>query len=267
MNEWKALTARVSLFSSVQPSLQVMSALEIYKRIWKSEPERFQKSMNPLAPSIAQGRGTSLGYACSLQSSRIDINLMPLVSDSEATESTFQVIEDPTQLYRELSMIIGEVGKSGISDSVMRVALFVQFVNLTANVVEANRAATEAIPEQYRIKLSDEEAFALQLSRPRTIRGVENIKMNFITKWSVEQFQVVTIAMPTNTMPTLGPAAGIGVPNVVEYIGASVAIDCNNIPALVPLSSAQQSTLLNEGLIYSAQMQRNYGVNIKDFGE
>ena len=266
MSEWTALLARITIFPAPL-SVTLPSALDLYKKVWEGDPTSFQGPTNPLSPSLAQGKHAGLAISCSVHQSRIDFNLSPVGPESASETPKLFVIEDSKELHDEFASIARTIGKGLLATSVLRVATFLQFVSIEANSMEANKALMSIVPEQYRIKLGDEEEFVLQISRPRTSEHVEKLKMNLITKWSVQRFQVVSLLVPMGAVPIVAaPQSGIA-PQVTEFITASVGFDINNAPVAAdrPLSSGQQSSLLLEGLAHTARSMREDGLKIKGF--
>jgi len=264
MSEWKALAGRVTLF--LQPegaSGSELSALELYKRIWEADPDNFQKSTNPLFPSQAQGKRLGLTVACSVHPLRIDFNLAPTAAEIQSSQPALSLIEDTTQLRTELMQIATVLGKAVVPNTCIRVALFVHFVNVNPNVVEANKKLISIMPEQYRVRLTNEEEFALQINSPRPSLKFKDLRMNFISKWSVDRIQVLTISLPMGGAPAAAQP-GIGVPRAHEFIAAGVSFDCNNVPDK-SLSADQQSALLFEGLTFATKAQYDYGLKVEGF--
>ena len=261
MSEWKAIVGRITIFPA-SSSVALPSALDLYRKMWEGDPINFQGPTNPLSPSLAQGKRAQLGISCSVNPARIDFTLSPVGPESASEAPRFFVIEDSQELHDELARIARFVGQGLLANPILRVATFLQFVSVEANSTEANKTLMSVVPEQYRIRLSDEEEFILQLSRPRMSERRENLKMNLITKWSVERFQVFSLLIP------MGAALQSGVaPQVTEFIAASVGFDNNNVPvsANKPLPNSQQSSLLLEGLAHTAMSMREGRLNIKGF--
>lgn len=266
MNEWKALVGRITVFPAPQSSVALPSALDLYKKVWEGEPLNFQGPTNPLSQSLAQGKRAGLGIGCSVHPLRIDFNLSPVGRESPSEPPRLSVIENSKEFHDELARIARMVGRDLLANSILRVATFLQFVSIEANSAEANKALMSIVPEQYRIALSNEEEFILQINRPRMSEQVEKLKMNLITKWSVERFQLVSLLFSMGAAPIVVSQSS-GAPQVNEFIAASVSFDNNNVPvpADKPLSSSQQSLLLLEGLAHTAISMREGRLNIKGF--
>lgn len=262
MSEWKALNGRITLFPTAASSPSP-SALELYRRVWGSDPDSFQKQPNALLPTIAQGSRNGITTSCFSHPTRIDFNLLPVSAPSEMADMSLVLIEDTNQLHADLMRIIGILAEGIVSNSVSRVALGVQFITVKPNLVEANRTLTKVMPDQYRIKLTDEEDFIFQINRPRMSSKVGTVRMNFLTKWSMERLQILTMAIPASGIAT-SKESSFTPANVREFLAASVSFDNNNAPTSA-LTSSQQSSLLLEGLTAAAAMQRDLGLNIGGF--
>ena len=266
MNEWKSSGGRITLFPAAVSS-PALSALDLFRQVWGEEPDGFQKQANPLAPSVAHGNRNGLKTGCLAQPARIDFNLTPPSPKQEETqdEVSFPLIGDTGLLRAELSRIIDIVDRKAVLSSVVRVALGVQFLALEPSAAEANRVLTAHIPEQYGVKISDEEDFIFQINRPYPSRSAEGIKTNFITKWSVDRLQILTFAVsaggPTTTSAQT-PASGS---QTAEFIAASVNFDINNVPTTTPLPNGHPASVLREALTAVARMQQAIGLNIEGF--
>jgi hypothetical protein len=266
MNEWKASGGRITLFPSAPVSSPLSSALELYRRVWREDPDNFQKQANPLTPTVARGKRGVVTASCFTHPARIDFTLTPTSSAHEVAQLSFPLIEDTSQLLPELVRILDAIGEGVISDSIFRVALNVQFLVLKPSFAEANQAITVIIPSQYGVRITGEEDFVFQINRPYTSREVGTIKMNSLTKWSVDRLQVLTMAVPMGGAPTPASVAATSVSRQTkEFIAASVTFDNNNVPTGTPIPSAQQSLLLYEALTLAAQTQQDIGLNIKGF--
>jgi hypothetical protein len=269
MNEWKPLNGRITVFpvvsSALYSSTPSSSIVELYRRLWDGEPDGFQNQNNALLPTVAHGKRNGLTAQLLSHPARIDLNLLP-ASDPDIGSTSLVLIEDTNQFHTELKHLIEVFSRGHVTDSASRVAISVQFVNLQSSVVEANKAVAKALPDPYRIKLTDEHDFVLQLNRPRPSRKVEGIGMNFLTKWSTERLQVMRMAISSGGV-LISPAKGAQ-PDVqaTEFPAASLSFDHNNAPdPSKPLKGGQQSSLLAEGLDAIESVQKEIGLNVKGF--
>lgn len=264
MDVWKAIQARVSVFTSA-PLLP--SVLDLYKAMWNGEPDNLQKSPNRMMPSSAKARRGNLTIGCQLLPQRIDFYIAASPKPSQNRFEGFDLIEDASELRRELLAIVTNIGKMTISDKINRIAFSAQFHSIKSSIAEANKAIVVVIPERYRPQLQTEEEFILQINNVRASNEFKDIRMNYISKWSVERIKVVSVVLPADSMaPTAGPPEGIGATRTHEYLTASVTFDHNNSPTeKEPLSTTQQSSLLLEGFVAAQEAQKTYGLNIKGF--
>ncbi len=270
MNEWEIYLGRITLFPAMPTSSPLPSALDLYRQIWGSDPDHFQKQANPLLPTVAQGRRGSLMVNCTGQAVRIDFNLQ--AAPSQVPQTTVALIDRPIELRDELmriinflggSLVLGkntELGKNGTTwNHFSRVGLALQFLNLKPSHEEANKAVTQVIPGQYGVTITDEQDFVFQINQPHMSGEFQDIGMNFLTKWSVERFQILTFS--------LAPGGVSAFPQPITVIAASVTFDNNNIP-LTParaLTSREQSALLQEALDAAVRKQQEIGLNIEGF--
>ena len=277
LSTWKALAARITLFSRpVNSTTPELSPLDLYKKIWAADPDNYQKSPAPVFPSQAQGKRGDLQATCLVHSTRIDFNFSPVAPKQISNKPTLQLIENTEQLHTELQRITTVLANGDIQTSAIGVALYLQFVAPQPGFEEANSEIMTIIPEQYRTTLTNEEGFVFQINRPHTSSQLPNIRMNFVTKWSVERAQVVTFSLPTQGGPIINqqqmpmPNSSqqqMPIPSSTEFIMPSIVFDFNNSPYLpdTNLTSEQQSLLLLEGLSRIDQTQHELGLNFSGF--
>lgn len=269
MSQWKALVGRVSLFPASPTSFTSLSALSLYRSIWNGDPDNFQKQANPLAPTIAQGRRGEMAVTFSTHPTRIDLNLSPAPpAPSQMAQMLLRLIEDTSKLHTGLIEIIDAIGRGTIDGSVARVALNLQFLVLQQDFVEANKILAAVIPDRYGIKIADERDLIFQINQPYASRKISGIRMNAVTKWSVDQLQILTFSVQAGGTgaPSLANAASM-MPQTKIFTAASVNFDINsNIsPDNSPLSCEDQSSLLREALATVAQKQQEINLNVEGF--
>jgi hypothetical protein len=264
MNEWKPFVGRISFFPEMAGSSPLLSPLELYKKIWSGDPDSFHKQDNALMPTVAQGKRGSLMVNCMVHPARIDFNLT--AARSQVRQMTLDLIDHPIELRDELMRIMHYFSSSFVLDHVSRVALNLQFLNLQPSHVEANKALIKAIPNRYGVTITDEEDFVFQINQPHKKREFQDITMNFITKWSVERFQLLTVSIPLGNMP-VQPDMTLMFSQPKPVIAASVAFDNNNTPPTPgrTLTSNEQSALLQEAWDEAARKQLEIGLNIEGF--
>ena len=254
MNEWKALVGRITAFSAT-PS-QPPSAAILYRAIWESEPDSFQKQENPLLPSIAQGARDGMTASCSVVAGRADFNLTP--SRPLGPEVGLSLFEDSNRLSEGLAQITDALGRGAYANGVSRVALYVQFLNPAPGYTEANKLLTKVIPDKYGVRLTTEEDVVFQINCPYASHQANDLVMNSIVKWSLQKLQVVSF-----TITGLGPFGPANQPTAQakSYVAASVNFDINSRPTKAPLVSGQVAALLREALATVEQSKRDLGFN------
>ena len=157
---------------------------------------------------------------CSVHPTRIDLNLLPPAPPSSFGQARIPSFEDGSNFRPSLKRIIDVVGKGAVTDAVSRVAITLQFASLCPTISEANSVLTLAMPERYRMQIADEEDLIFQINVPRIVRDIADIRMNYITKWSVDRLQFVSFSVGA-PLPTAHR----------EFITANVLFDINNAPA------------------------------------
>jgi len=259
MSEWKAFLSRISLFPTVPPAPPTPSALDLYRRIL-GEPDSFHKQPNALMQTVVEGRHGHLQVNCLAQPTRIDFNLT--AAPTQEAQTTVALIDHPIELRDELKRIIGILDEGLVSNTVSRVALNLHFLNLKPSYEEANKAVTKIIPDQYGVTVTDEEDFVFQINRPHMDEDIRDVKMNFITRWSVERFEVLTIPIQIGGVPAAAGMLSSLKPE--NFISASVLFDNNNTP-IRPLTGKEQSALLRKAFDAAVEMQREIGLSIEGF--
>jgi hypothetical protein len=266
MNEWKPSVGRITLFPTLSTSTFPPSALEFYRKVWGGEPDNFQKQANPLMPTVAMGKRGSLMASCSTHPTRIDFSLTPPMPPQNAAPTSLPLIEDGGQLHAELESVVDFIRKGPLSAPIVRVALSAQFLIVKSNFAEANEAVTKTIPNQYGVRTTNEEDLIFQINRPYTSNTADGVRMNSITKWSVDRHQVLTFLFPLlGTVTTASANRSSAKPQIEEFIAGSVTFDNNNVQRESALSSLQQSAILLEALAGLEKMQRDIGLNIEAF--
>jgi hypothetical protein len=247
MADWGLFNFRLSFFTTNSQSL---SAPDLYRSIWIAEPDGYQRSQNALAPSSANGKRGTLMVQCSVQAGRVDLNFTGAMQ--EALEVKPPRISNIQDLSIEVSTVLGQIKNGVISPPIIRVACFVQFMNLQSSHAEANKVVIATIPSQFGVKTTNEEDFIFQINRPYKSRAIPDVKMNSIVKWSVERIQMMTIT-------TDSPQAG---PRTSEFTTASVTIDVNNAPRSTPINAPDQVAILNEAIEAADSIRKETGVPI-----
>ena len=256
MSEWKIASGRVSLFPPARGSSAPFSAHDLYRLVWGTEPNIFQKTQNPLMPTLARGDRGGILATCSVHPTRVDFNL----SGNENTESAIPTIDDGAFFGHELGRVVSVLSKQNPIDLALRVAIGLHFLVVSSSIGEANTTLLKAIPHPYSLNLNSEEDVIFQVNRPYDSQGQPRTRMNFVSKWSVNRLQVLTIAIPVGRA---GMQPSITNPQPAEYIVANAEFDINS-PAKSPsLSKSRQTELLREALLTGIRFQKQIGISIR----
>lgn len=265
MGDWKAQVGRVTLFPAVAFS-PGPSALSLFKELWAGEPDSFQKPTNPLMPTLAQARRNGMLATCTVQPSRIDFSLEPSPTPAALKDRSVALIDDTAVFSNTLGNIIIDIRKKIISEAMARVALYVQFMRISPSYLEANKELTTLIPKKYgRLSLTDEEDAILQINVPRGSKKVPGIRLNLLTKWSVERIQVFTLTIPQPGMALQGlvfqPPQ-----DAKQFIAPSIVFDYSStLEKVTPFDAAQQADLLSEALEIVSETQKEIGLRVEGF--
>jgi hypothetical protein len=266
VTKWKPLFGRVTFITNSSPGARTASALELFQQVWNNVPQSFQNPPNALLASNAQGLVGELAANCAVLPNRIDLTLAPPSSLSSSAVSAVPLFKDAAILHAELVRISSALGRGevNIPAEFDRVAVFVQFATVLLDALEANKAIMEVLPEPYRVRLNDEEAFAFQVNYRRNIPGLGSSRAGLLTRWSVEQFQIVTLAVPGGGLLQNAPS-GLVQPEVRSFLAACVSFDYNTLQTTETLTRHQQSVALLDGLSAIADAQSNYGLKVEGF--
>jgi len=242
----------------------ITSAREIFQHAIGIEPINFQGSPNPLAPSFAQGNGTHLSTTVIAHPARIDFTLGPITPNDFNGPPVFPVVENAADFREGIQSIAQRIATLSLSAPVLRVALFVQFVLPVDSITTANQVLLGTIPDQYRVKLSNEEDFVLQVNHPRDLVQPRNVRLNLITKWSVERFKQVSFFAPVVVSGAIQPTV---IPES-ETVVASIGLDYNSAQTSPsdPILAAEQSAILLETLDIAIKSVRDNKLKVEGFG-
>jgi len=115
------------------------------------------------------------------------------------------------------------------------------------------------LPSELKIPLEDHGAFALQLSDRRAIPRTKS-KASVVTRWSIEQFQLINFSM--TTAPTFG---AVPPPQIRRIFGASVSFDHHTLETEERLTREEQAAALLDGLEGIAEAETSLGLNVEGF--
>ncbi len=263
MSDWKALVGRVTLFPAFPSPSPPPSALSLFTAIWAQDPDNFQRQTNALIPTVAQGKIERMTASCSVHPARIDLSLEAAATPETAARSV-AMIEDTAELQKQLLQIINVIGKGAVPGSMARVALYLHFATIADNFVAGNKIISNVVSDKYGVKITDEEDFIFQVNRPQTSKKVPEIKLNVITKWSVDRIQVFTVSVPALGMP-MQPIASAP-QNVKIFIAPTVVIDVSSLAEqTTPFDTAQETALLMDAFAIASDVQKEVGLHITGF--
>lgn len=260
MGNWSTFTARLSLF--IPPAAAVEKAVEIYQRLWETFPDGYQSDPNPLAPSIARAKRNNLSLACQSARSRIDISFSAVPREKGAN---LDLIQDSSELLAELRRVITGLNGRGPRSPVMRVALILQVVSPSSSVPEANRELAKIMPPDYRLKLTDETDFILQVNHPLESVGSSRRQINFIKKWSTERIQIQFFEVPGGAGAAPIHSAAINPMTEKEFTVSSVTLDINNSPTNESLPPPTQAEILGGAVSMASEFLRKSDLHITGF--
>jgi hypothetical protein len=255
MSEWKPLGARITLFTAA-PSVGA-TAPALYRKVWGVEPDATQQQQhNPLMPSHAQGAQNEVLASCSTAPGRVDFGFSPH-PPSLTSREVFPLISG--NLKPRLDTLIDKVRENLTTSQVNRVGVYLQLVKLANSHYEANRDILSVVPAEYKFNLDSDEDFIFQFNKKTNSNSLDDVLINSINKWSVDQFQF--IGFPFVPGQAMG---GFEMTSKLQ-IAASVVLDYNNVPGNRVFSGLEQSSLLSEELLIAQQMMKIINLRVEGF--
>jgi len=182
---------------------------------------------------------------------RIDFALAPL--QTEMFTDSLLMIEDGRSFHGELLQLCNAIAEISLNVAVNRVACVVQFGSEAPDLETANKLIMSALPNRYRIALSNEADFILQINHLQTSGIVDKLQLNLINKWAVERARIITMG------------TSIGQPAIKELLVATVLFDHNNNPESGVLTADEQSRLLVEAFQSMSNSLRDCNLIIEGF--
>lgn len=264
MGEWKTLSVRIVVFLS-GPGKSLPASAH-YLSVWGVAPENaHQPQNNALAPTVAQGEKGDLILNCTTFPGRVDFVFSPKVTNLNPEQPELGLIHDDDLLRQEIDSLVQTIETRPITDQAARVGVVIQVCRPAANVSEANRHLSGKLPSGYTIPITDESDFILQLNYRSENDDSVRMIINRVTKWSVDQFHVMTFQLPQigQVLPGGFPA----IPHIQR--AASVSFDYNTLPpednsALI-LNPAQQCAMLRQMVSEIYTQQKFYKLNSDSF--
>jgi hypothetical protein len=257
MSAWKVQAARITVFPLLASGAVPRSALELYKAVWGKEPDSFQNQNpvgSPFPNSVAQGLTGKITRLCQTQPIRADFTFGP--AGGPLNVAAVPVIEDTDLLSIEMKGLVGAVEGAFQQTALNRVAVYIQCGQEAADITSANQIISGSLWANQKVTLTDEEDFVLQINRKRLDSLDPSLKLNFITKWSVERLQML---MFSNAQMAAGG------PTVTEIIMPTVTLDNSNMPLQKPLAAKETERVLSELLQGMAAQLKQCNISIKGF--
>jgi len=262
MSEWKIQQGRVSLLPSVAGMGKLPSPLKLFTAIWDREPENFQNPahINPLSPAIANGDIGEMVGGITVHPLRIDITLSALAPTQLATSPI--LIGDVARYWENMRLLAARVADLDIPLTIGRVASFTQVTDIEADRASANKIISRVLPAPFTGALTDERDFTLQLNKPAKSQSVDGIEMNYLTRWSVDVIQLLTLNIATQVEQG-NNASPSAMHSVASFTAANISFDFNNAQVERALTDQEQSLLLTETV---AKAEGNFREIVKSGG-
>lgn len=251
MSAWTIHAARATLFPALASGAAPRSAFDVFKSIWGEEPAGFQTqppSGSPFPNSLAQGAAGPISRLCQVQPVRVDLTFTP---SGMIDANTVASIGDTELVSAEMNRVIDAVDEAFKETPLNRAALFLQMGQEAPDFPRANEVLSAAMWENKKAVLGDEEDFILQLNRPRLDGADASLKLNYITRWSVERLNLMTF---------LGAA-----PIFVEKIMPTIVLDNSNMPLQKPFAVGQAKKVLSELFKEMPSQLKQCNISFKGF--
>lgn len=227
---WGAQSVRSTLFTNAFDAARVD---EVFLRAYRQQPSNYQGAPPGMAfaPSQASGVDKLGQVAVQKYPGRVDFLLTPNIVPAQSL-GTLPTIKDIHGAFDLIQHIVSEI--IGADQVLTRIAFSAEFGESASIVDDANRVIVGILP--FAIQLNDELDFSLQMTRRLNSSVVKDLKLNFLSRWTV--LRVQQIAIPQYTLP--GVAAFPAVPNFfisqcsfeVNTVVEGTAVAGANAPAI-----------------------------------
>jgi hypothetical protein len=241
MSSWQATAARIVLFPT--GDAQPPGADVIFSRVYGLSASRATR--DGASSSTAQGAFEGFDASCSVQPLRIDLGLGPAIPTSLGPPK-LTLITDIPKLRSTLEKMFAPASGLAKDFSITRVALFIQFSKIAPNVRTGNEWLVETLNGENKLSLGDQSDFILQINNARQSEYVKGIVLNYLTRWSLDNFKFFAVPLGSNNMQAGAPVGGE--PLITEHLVANVVFDNNNRPSDKPLSAETLEAILKETL-------------------
>jgi hypothetical protein len=265
MGNWQAQIGRITLFPLLGQVRFPLSALDLYKAVAGKDPDNFQNQQPPLNPfpnSVAQGVMHGLAFSCQVQPVRVDLTFSAGPAPTPFSDG-LPAISNSLSLRTAMDSAIRSIEKAVKATKLHRLATYLQIGREVTTSTEGNQIIRETLPAAYSIALQDEEDFVLQVNRPSPAANDSSMRLNFITKWSVERVQILTFLAAQN--PAIAGQFSSGVPVISNKLAATIVLDNSSPQRNSPIDDDQIGALLSLTLTRMDKQLRECNVSLKGF--
>lgn len=241
--KWKATAGRLTLFPTVEASKR--SAKETFELVIGAEPSGYDGARQTAGISTARGTYEGFALTCTTQPLRIDFILSVLIDPNSFVPGVLPLIEDAESLRVALNNLRDLIVSKSDSLPSTRVAFSMQLTSPVGTLQEGNALISKTVPEGYALPLADENEVIFQMNRPRQSERVPTMRLNFLTRWSLDVMKVLAIPASGQAGQTHSSHQSIG-SLVTDFTVVNIALDNNTMPQTVALSSDELSAALHE---------------------
>jgi hypothetical protein len=247
MSSWDASSIQLVWFSQ---QTMTFSAGEVFAKLFGAEPEtiRNNRTLTPAAPfsSLASGAIVDGQGQVVISPGRVDVSITPPMTEAG---DIIHIKNTPDVL----SALVSSCSATVSVPDVYRLALVTTLLSPpVASLSEASAAINERIGKA--VPFDDALDVQFQVNRRMTAHFDGATLVNRLLRFSVavtQQFLVGVVGLGQQ-VPQASPTS--------ESIGASLAIDLNNVPTGNMLSAEQQTALWQEYLTETLRIRDDGGI-------
>ena len=232
MADWRILVGRVTLFPALPYDRK---ASELFRAVWGGEPDSFQTGPSGAigGASVASGSRPPHSLSVSVQPGRVDFNVG--ARDPSGPPTLDMMLMSKDALFPVLDGLVERLPDVRSN----RAAFFLSLAIRGESVEAANRVIVAAVDEKYRPpRLTDEEDFVLQVNTGTASRTQVDVRINVISKFSVERMQTFVFNPQAFQGPNSSP--------IREDTVSMISIDVNNRASLGPFELHSLRELVRE---------------------
>ena len=205
-----------------------------------------------------------LAFSCQVQPVRVDLTFSPgqlLTPFSNGLPA----ISDSRSLRTAIASSIPSIEKAVKGAKLSRLAIYLQIGREVATSTEGNEIIRETLPATFSVPLQDEEDFILQINRPSAAANDSSIRLNFITKWSVDRVQVLTFLAAQN-LPIAGQFT-TGAPVISNKLAATIAFDNSSPSQNSQIDDNQIGVLLSLTFTHINKQLKDCNISLEGFDD